>query len=147
MIRLTPQQLDDIHAQAEAAYPYECCGLLAGHTHKDGTITVTRVVASPNTVKDEHTGRGKDRFEVDPQVRFDLMRAVANTEEDIVGHYHSHPDHPAKPSETDVDMAFEPNMVWLITSVHQGKIEGTTAWRLNRDTRTAEALTMNMVEK
>ena len=135
MIRLSAAQLDDIHAQAEAAYPYESCGLLAGRRELSGDVTVTRVQPSPNILRNDAKGGGKDRFEVDPQVRFDLMRAVAGTEAEIIGHYHSHPDHPAKPSETDLDMAFEPELVWLITTVKNGHAELTTAWRLNRDTR------------
>lgn len=138
MIRLTPAQLDEIHAQAEAAYPYECCGLLAGRQEPDGAITVTRVEPSPNVLKDEAEGGGKDRFEVDPQVRFDLMHTVRDTDEDIVGHYHSHPDHPPKPSQTDLDMAFEPELVWLITEVNNGTRIKTSAWRLDRDKRTVE---------
>ncbi len=135
MIRLSPAQLDDIHAQAEAAYPYESCGLLAGRREPNGNVTVTRVKPSPNVMRDETEDGGKDRFEVDPQVRFDLMRAVADTDEEIIGHYHAHPDHPAKPSETDLDLAFEPELVWLITAVKNGRVETTTGWRLNRDTR------------
>ncbi|MEG3618626.1 M67 family metallopeptidase [Magnetovibrio sp. PR-2] len=135
MIRLRSDQLDDIHAQAEAAYPFECCGLLAGRTDSRGEVTLTRVVPSPNTLHDETAGGGMDRFEVDPQVRFDLMRALSGTEEEIIGHYHSHPDHPAEPSETDVNMAFEPEMIWLICAVSHGQAEVTQAFQLNRDTQ------------
>ncbi|MCW8916552.1 MAG: M67 family metallopeptidase [Magnetovibrio sp.] len=135
MIRLSPSQLDDIHAQAEAAYPYECCGLLAGYRDGDGNIIVTQVVSSPNTWVDRQAETGKDRFEVDPQVRFDLMRAIKSANEEIVGHYHSHPDHPAKPSETDLDMAFEPELIWLITSVENRTVTATRAWQLNRETQ------------
>ena len=134
MIRLTPAQLDEIHTQAEAAYPYECCGLLAGRHEPDGVITVTRVVPSPNVLKDEAEGGGKDRFEVDPQVRFDLMRAVRDTDEDIIGHYHSHPDHPPEPSQTDIDMAFEPEMYWVIVGVQKGKSTYANVWQLERTT-------------
>ena len=101
MIRLTLTQLEDINTQAARAYPNECCGLIAGTRAVDGTVTVTRIVPSPNVLIGEGAKGGRDRFEVDPQVRFDLMRALQDTAEDIVGHYHSHPDHPAKPSITN----------------------------------------------
>jgi [CysO sulfur-carrier protein]-S-L-cysteine hydrolase len=113
-----------IVAAAEAAYPRECCGLLAGRTTPGG-ILVTRVVASRNTAD----GDQRDRFEVDPQVRFDLMRALEGSDERLVGHYHSHPDHPAIPSATDRRMAHEPDLVWLITAVAAGRATATRAWR------------------
>jgi len=89
-------------------------------------VTVTRVVASPNLL----AGSG-DRFEVDPALRFGLMRALEGGDERIVGHYHSHPDHPAEPSARDLAMAFEPDLVWLITAVAGGQAIHTTAHRLD----------------
>lgn len=139
MIRIAPDLLADIHAQAEHAYPCECCGLLVGRTHADGMVTIVRVVASPNTA----TTSTFDTFEIDSKVRFDLMREVAGSADEIVGHYHSHPDHPAEPSQTDLDMAFEPDFVWLITAVNQSGADHTHAWRLNRDTRSTQSLRMS----
>lgn len=150
MIRISPSHCEDITAQAERAYPYECCGLLAGIIGPDGTITVTRVEASANTVMTHHKAPndegGRDSFEIDPQVRFDLMRALADTDETIVGHYHSHPDHPAQPSERDLDMAFEPELVWLIISVRTGHATAPQAWRLNRDSRKITHVSLEICE-
>lgn len=150
MIRLTPSHCKDITAQAERAYPYECCGLLAGIRDKEGAVTITRVVASPNTQiaspKDLDTQSGRDSFEIDPQVRFDLMRALSDTAETIVGHYHSHPDHPAHPSERDLDMAFEPELTWLIVSVNAGRATIPQAWQLNRSTREITPVPLTMHE-
>lgn len=140
MIRVTPDLLADINAQAVAAYPRECCGLLVGCLGHDGTVTINRVVASANTA----SGDTFDRFEIDPQVRFDLMREVADGTDEIVGHYHSHPDHPPEPSQTDLDMAFEPDFVWLITAVTQAGPKRTQAWRLNRDTREVQSLGLDI---
>ena len=114
MIRLSVAHLDHIKAEAVAAYPTECCGLLVGNTN---TATVRRVVPSRNML----AGHGNDRFEIDPQTRINLERALRNTSESIIGHYHSHPDHPAEPSNTDLEMAFEPELIWLIISVSGGK--------------------------
>ena len=124
MIVVPEAGLARIAAAAEAAYPRECCGLLAGRMTPGG-ILVTRVVASRNTAD----GDQRDRFEVDPQVRFDLMRALEGSDERLVGHYHSHPDHPAVPSATDRRMAHEPDLVWLITAVAAGRATATRAWR------------------
>ena len=147
MIRIDFTQLEQINAQAEGAYPGESCGLLAGRVEPDGSVTVTRVVASPNVADPP----GDDRFEVAPQVRFDLMRELDDTGPDstgeaIVGHYHSHPDHPAKPSKTDLAMAFEPELVWLITAVVSGTAGRTRAWRLDRETGVIQDVAMEIGE-
>ncbi|MDH5748586.1 MAG: M67 family metallopeptidase [Rhodospirillales bacterium] len=123
--------MNEITAFAEAAYPDECCGLLAGHGDGAGDLIVTRVVASANV----NEVRSHDRFEVDPKVRFDLMRELDGGPDRIIGHYHSHPDHPAKPSGHDLDMAFEPDLVWLILSVMNGRAGEVTTHFLDREQR------------
>ncbi|MCP5367964.1 MAG: M67 family metallopeptidase [Hyphomicrobiales bacterium] len=126
MITIPAALLREIHAAAEGAYPRECCGLLLGR-RAGAAVAVTRVVPSRNMAP----GEQRDSFEVDPQVRFDAMRAVAGTDQDIVGHYHSHPDHPARPSARDLAMAYEPALAWLITSVMDGRAAETTAHLLD----------------
>jgi len=108
-----------IERAAEDAYPEESCGLLAGRFDSGGRLVVTRVRASANLA----AGDRRAAFEVDPAVRFALMREIADTGETIVGHYHSHPDHPAEPSARDLAMAFEPELIWLITRVAAGRAE------------------------
>ena len=127
MIVLDAALLKRIEDAAEAAYPDECCGLLVGRgaapEPPGGTLVVTRIEASPNVA----AGGRRDRFEVDPQVRFDLMRALAGGDQRIIGHYHSHPDHSPRPSERDLEMALEPDLVWLITAVERGCAAATKA--------------------
>ncbi len=129
MISLPLSFLKCISDAAEAAYPKECCGLLVGRDDGAGALVVTRVVESRNLAED---GR-HDRFEVDPQVRFDVMRELddyakqGHAHHRIIGHYHSHPGHPAQPSETDLSKAYEPDLVWLIVSVVDGQAVQTTA--------------------
>ena len=113
MILLPGAVREQLTREAKAAYPNECCGLLVGRRHPDGATMVERAVASANVA----TGRRHDRFEVDPRVRFAVIRELAGSSSAIVGHYHSHPDHPAEPSATDRAMAFEPDLVWLIVAV------------------------------
>ena len=112
MIVLTQSHLSALSAFAEESYPSECCGLLAGTGDAEQEILVTRVVPSDNVSSTDT----RDSFEVDPKVRFGLMRELEETDERIVGHYHSHPDHPAEPSDTDVSMIYEPELFWLIIS-------------------------------
>lgn len=119
MIRIAPSLLEDIARHAERAYPEECCGLLIGDVDPQGDVQVARLVAAPNVTE----GDRRKTFEVDPQVRFDLMRTLRNrTDERIVGHYHSHPDHPALPSGRDLEMAWESDLIWLIASVVGGRV-------------------------
>lgn len=130
MIRFEAEQLKTITDAAECAYPDECCGLLAGRTDVDGAVRVSRVVASRNVAETKK----RDSFEVDPQVRFDLMRALDDAGgERLVGHYHSHPDHPARPSERDLAMAYEPELIWVIVDVSRGRAQDTAAFALTAD--------------
>ncbi len=128
MIVIPAGLMKQITDAAERAYPEECCGLLAGIEEPSGTTRITRVAASDNVAEG---ARRHDRFEVDPKVRFDLMRQLADGPERMVGHYHSHPDHPARPSEQDRKMAFEPDLVWLIVAVDKGRAAETTAHELD----------------
>jgi len=146
MIHFSASQLESIRVHAERAYPNECCGLLVGTRENDGAVTVTHIAPSPNIRIAEDGAGGQDRFEIDPQVRFDLMRALQDTDEDIVGHYHSHPDHPARPSIHDLDMAFEPELIWLIVSVAKGRSEDAQTWRLNRDTAKIVSVELKIAE-
>ena len=116
-----------IEHHAEETYPHECCGALYGET-TDGGFTVIEAVPFPNT-----TAEGpRRRFLIQPS---DYRAAEAHaraTKRDLIGFYHSHPDHPARPSQYDLDHAW-PNMLYTITSVREGKVHDTTAWQLRED--------------
>jgi proteasome lid subunit RPN8/RPN11 len=108
--------LKDVVDAAEATYPEEVCGLLVGRQSGENTL-LTRAVHSINVAD----GDRRRRFEVDPKVRFDVMRTLEGTDDSIVGHFHSHPDQPAEPSSFDREMIFEPGFLWLIVSVVDGQ--------------------------
>lgn len=129
MIRIPAPLLRVVVDAAEAAYPRECCGLLVGRDDAAASVVVTRVEPSANLSADG----GYDRFEVDPALRFRLMRDLAEGPHRIVGHYHSHPDHPAQPSRRDLENAWEPDLVWLITSVVGGQAVHTSAHAVDAD--------------
>lgn len=134
MIVLEPGQLKQISDLAEAAYPRECCGLLVGtiddhagpEEKHEGTARVTRVERSDNLAPDDRD----DRFEIDPRVRLRLQKELRSSGETLIGVYHSHPDGPAQPSDTDLENAWEPELIWLITAVIEGQATHTTAHRL-----------------
>ncbi len=104
-----------IAAAAERAYPEECCGLLIGRRTEEA-VQIDDAAASANVASDR-----RRRFEIDPALRFVLMRKLRGGGRVIVGHYHSHPDGPAEPSAHDAAMAFEPELVWLLVAVQRGR--------------------------
>ena len=110
---------------ARAAYPHEACGLLLGRYDRDAT-RLARVTHARNLAAD----RLADRYTLDPQ---DYLAADEEARRDgleIVGIWHSHPDHPARPSATDLRNAW-PDYTYLIVAVHQGEVVDLTAWRLD----------------
>ena len=122
-IHLNIADLGRIEAAGVTAYPDECCGLLIGHDIDEGGIEVVRVVMSENV----EPGDTRARFEIDPALLIALQRDLRGARDRIVGHYHSHPDHPARPSAHDAKRAWQPEMVWLITAVIGGEAAETTA--------------------
>ena len=117
--------LEHIARAAERAYPEECCGLLIGRRDADGVLRITEVAESANVAAAQRTRR----FEVDPALRLSLMRRLRGTDNDIVGHYHSHPGGAAEPSAHDAAMMFEPELIWLIVAVAAGRAGETRCWR------------------
>ena len=128
-VRLSLAQLQAIERAAEAAYPEEACGLLVGRFEPGGAWQVNAVEASANVAEPPRTRR----FEVDPKLRLRLERELRECADSVVGVYHSHPNGSAEPSETDVSMIFEPDMVWLITAVTDGRAGATKAYKPTED--------------
>ncbi len=118
-----------VERAAEAAYPEESCGLLVGRLDDAGRAVVTRVCPSANVAE----GDRRAAFEVDPATRFAVMRRLEGTDERIVGHYHSHPDHAPEPSARDLAMAFEPEFIWLITEVATDRARTSRAFAVAAD--------------
>jgi len=130
MIVFPAALLRQVMTAAEAAYPEECCGLLVGQGEAE--IEICQVIQSPNVAADESGApRRRDRFEVDPELRFHVMRETEGTGRRIVGHYHSHPDHPPKPSAHDLESALEPEFVWVIVAVDKGRAGPASAHLLD----------------
>ncbi|MGZ9033137.1 MAG: Mov34/MPN/PAD-1 family protein [Rhodospirillales bacterium] len=126
-ILIEDKVLWQIRKDGERRYPEESCGLLVGRRQPGGSVEVAEAHAGANVAPEE---RGR-RFEIDPALRFHLLRALSGRPETIVGHYHSHPDRPAVPSAHDRAMAFEPDLVWLITAIVGGRAVETSAFRID----------------
>ena len=119
---------------AGAGYPNECCGLLLGRTH-EGVVRVEEVLQARNA----NAERRRDRYEIDPE---DFLRADARSRErrlDIVGVWHTHPDHPALPSATDRERAWT-GWSYLILSVSGAGVQAMRSWRLDGAEFVEEAL-------
>lgn len=132
MISIPTRLIREITMAAKKAYPNECCGLLAGTGSLGGLVSVTKVRTSPNIA----TGSVKNHFKIDPKVHFDLIHELEETNERIIGHYHSHPNHPAKPSEEDLKMAFDAKLLWLIISLDENRIREVKVHKVSNSTTT-----------
>ena len=93
---------------ASRAYPNECCGLIEGIATPGGWRAL-EIYEAANIAENP-----KRRFLIDPQVQFDLMRRLRDSESSVIGCFHSHPDGPAEPSATDRAEAYETNFLYLI---------------------------------
>lgn len=111
-IEVTRKLLDAIRAEADRAYPEECCGILFGPDPAGPAperLRIETALPAANVAKDR-----RGFFEIDPQALFDAHRAARQGGPAIIGYYHSHPTGPAGPSATDRAMAPGDGKVWAI---------------------------------
>jgi proteasome lid subunit RPN8/RPN11 len=129
MIVLSCEHEKIVRADGESAYPNECCGVLIGEIG-DSEIKIVRHAQAIDNARED--GEQYHRFLITPE---DMMRAEQTARAmnlDVTGCYHSHPDHPAAPSDYDKDHAL-PFYSYVIVSVKQGKAEDLTSWELAAD--------------
>lgn len=119
--------LAEIREHGEATYPHECCGFLLGRLEEN-----RRVVVQTQRAQNQRDDSPQNRYQISPQDYMRADRAAREAGLDIVGFYHSHPDHPARPSQFDLDNAW-PELVYVIVAVNQGKAGETAAWLLAED--------------
>ena len=124
----TKSILDAIRQHGSDAYPEEGCGFLLG-TVTDGENHVTALHRATN----RHVENRERRYELTADDYRDADTAAQTQGLDVVGIYHSHPDHPARPSETDLEEATFPGYTYVIVAVHDGTPEDLTAWTLAPD--------------
>jgi proteasome lid subunit RPN8/RPN11 len=117
MLRLGQSHYELLRQHGEETYPQECCGVLLGHMEDDGTRVVTSIARCTNT----RTDSPHNRYHIDPKELVRIQREARERQEDIIGFYHSHPDHPANWSETDLAEAHWIGCSYVITSVQKGK--------------------------
>ena len=121
-MRITDAQLKQIYAHAQETYPYECCGFLLGSFDEGGLVRQVRPATNQNRER-------SDRFIISAQEFGQVQFAADDAGLDIIGVYHSHPDWPPIPSQTDLDNAWE-DVYYLIASIHESLPLNTNVWRL-----------------
>jgi proteasome lid subunit RPN8/RPN11 len=105
--------LEAVRAHAEEGYPDEVCGVLVGPS---GRNWVSEARRARNTITD----RARDRYEIDPLDQIRIQRECDASGLDVLGYYHSHPDHPARPSVFDTERAWA-STLYVIVSVVKGR--------------------------
>jgi proteasome lid subunit RPN8/RPN11 len=126
MLKFTHRDYEALRRHGEETYPYECCGVLLGRFEDDGSRTVTSTARCGNTRSDSP----HNRYNIDPRELVRIQREGRDRGEDIVGFYHSHPDHPAQWSQTDFAEAHWIGCSYVITSVEKGKATTTNSFEL-----------------
>lgn len=134
-LHLPPALRAEVETRVRAGYPSETCGLLLGR-RSERQCVVSRVLQARNLNQE----RSRDRYELDPR---DYLAADLDARakgEDIVGVWHSHPDHPAQPSDTDLAAAW-PEWSYLIVSVSGERVLDLRSWRLRKEGFEEEEIT------
>lgn len=127
MLKIAPEDYQALRRHGEETYPNECCGVLLGRTDDDGARIVTSTARCANT----RTDSPHNRYNIDPRDQIRIQREARERGEDIIGYYHSHPDHPAHWSKTDLAEAHWPGYSYVITSVDKGKAAITNSFELS----------------
>jgi proteasome lid subunit RPN8/RPN11 len=143
MIRISKTQLDRIRQHSAREYPNECCGILLGRA--DGEDKEVREVVPLKNLRQDAAEAEKllplespeleserNRFLIDPRDQIRVEKEARAKSLDVVGYYHSHPDHPARPSNYDREHAW-PWYSYVIVSVQRGEPRDLTSWVLTDD--------------
>jgi len=118
-------EMSKLHAHAEEGYPHEVVGILAGNRETGELVKVLPLV-------NERADSAHNRYKVSGLILMRAEQALEAEGHDILGYYHSHPDHPSQYSDYDRDHAL-PNMSYVIVSVLNGAVADTASWRLKED--------------
>lgn len=132
--------LDKIHAYCESVYPSEAAGLLLGKAERERKI-VERIVMVSNS---RESSAQHNRYLITPQDMLAGEKEAMRWNLDVVGIFHSHPDHPNRPSEFDRQWAL-PWYSYIITCVQQGIAIGSRSWRLADDRSAFEEERMEVI--
>ncbi len=125
MLKLSRSLYESLRRHGEETYPYECCGALVGRFSGE-TREVLEAVRTGNTRIDS----AHNRYQIAPQELIRIQTRAHEQDLDIVGFYHSHPDHPAQWSKTDFAEAHWLGCSYVITSITKGQADQTNSFLL-----------------
>jgi proteasome lid subunit RPN8/RPN11 len=127
MITLNTGVYETITQDALHSFPNECCGFLFGHE-----ASGRRIITQAMVVNNAKEGDKKRRFEISATDYMKAEQFALEHDAALLGIYHSHPLHPAIPSETD-RLSAQPFFSYIIISVSEKNIEQTLSWQLNEE--------------
>ena len=134
---IPPELRRQIEGEGVAAFPNECCGILIGRDVREGGLerrVIERLMPGQNVFEADERYH---RFSIDPRAQLQAEREAEKEGKMVVGFYHSHPDHPARPSEYDRAHGW-PYYSYVIVSVMKGVPAAMTSWVLNDQTEQFE---------
>ncbi len=124
-MKITAAAMEAVRAHGAEGYPNEICGVLVGPR---GGRTATQAKRARNLIVE----RSRDRYEIDPADHLRIQREADADGHDIIGYYHSHPDHPAQASRFDTERAWS-GYAYVIVSVANGKPVDANAFVADND--------------
>jgi len=141
MLLIEPQALEAMTADGERTFPDECCGFIFGREAGDDRTASAIIVV--NNAKE---GDKRRRFEIAPKDYLNAERWADEHGLQLLGVYHSHPNHPAIPSEQD-RLAAQPWFSYIIMSIRDGAFDHLRSWRLNDDFQFEEEKTEQLINR
>jgi proteasome lid subunit RPN8/RPN11 len=141
-VRLTAAVYAAIRAHGEETYPNECCGALLGRISEGEGWQIEAAVRASNA----RTGAARNRYEIAPAELVKIERKARGMGVEIAGFYHSHPDHPAHWSLTDLADAHWLGCCYVITSVAEGKAGATNSFLLAGESEEEKRFEQQMIE-
>ena len=141
-MRIPRAQVEAMLAHARTGYPFEVCGVLLGRGG-EGARRVEEVVGVVN----RETEAPRVRYQIAPEDQIRIQREARERGWEIIGYYHSHPDHPARPSETDRRIAAEgisDGIIYVVIGVEGGEKATPTAWVFRDATQSFDEESMHV---
>ena len=130
-VQLPASLLEEMSAHGRSTYPEECCGFLIGRVN-EATPSGERAILAVERAENGSSGERTRRFMIPPDQLRLLERRLESTAQAVVGFYHSHPDHPARPSQFDQEHAW-PWYTYLVLSVTESGTPAVGAFELDPD--------------
>lgn len=124
---ISGENLDQIRRHGESTYPHECCGFLMGATAED-----QKTIAAIVPVDNERSNSARNRYLISPDAYWAGEKEARRKGLEIIGIYHSHPDHPARPSGYDLEHAL-PWLSYIIVAVQDGQAQEVNSFVLSDD--------------